>query len=141
MTKYDKTVLVIEDDKRLSKMLTFLFMANSYNVEIAENGLEALEVLKRMTPDVITLDLMMPVMDGFEFLEKIKENHILGNVPIIVVSAVSSSDTKERVLSMGAYDYLEKPFSSSDLVNKSIEAVESVRETTINKISKRNGNI
>ncbi len=137
----DKTVLVVDDNKHLSKMLTFLFMAKSYKVEIAENGAEALEVLKRMTPDVITLDLMMPVMDGFEFLEKIKENHILENVPIIVLSAIASSKARERVLSMGAYDYLEKPFTSSELVNKSIEAIESVKETTINKISNGNKNI
>jgi len=122
--KEKRSVLLVDDDKHLMKLLTFLFVGNGFDVESAGNGIEALEVLKSKTPDVIILDLMMPGMDGYEFLTRIKKDGLLRDIQVIVLSALSSSTTKGKVLSLGAYDYFEKPFKSSVLVRKAIEAIE-----------------
>ena len=120
----EKTVLIIDDDEKLSKMLGFLFMAKSFKVESADGGNAALEKLKTLKPDIIILDLMMPGMDGFEVCRVIKDTPALKETPVIVLSALPSSKNREKVSELGAYDYFEKPFKSSDLVAKAIEAIE-----------------
>ena len=105
-------------------MLTFLFMANGFKLEIAKNGIDGLEALKRIKPEAVILDNMMPVMNGFEFLGKIKEVASLIDIPVIVLSALPSTDNQEKALSLGAYDYMVKPFKSSELIQKTLEAIE-----------------
>ena len=119
----EKQVLIIDDDEKLSKMLGFLFTAKGFKVEYAESGSEAFDVLGRLTPDVIILDIMMPGMDGFEVCEKIKEDSKLRDIPVIALSALPSSQSKEKIVSLGAYAYFEKQFKSQDLVAKAMEAL------------------
>ena len=120
----ERHILLVDDDGHLAKMLTFLFMANGFKLENAQNGLDALEVLKRIKPEAIILDIMMPVMNGFEFLKQVKEDTALKDLPVIVLSALPSTNNQEKVLSLGAYDYIVKPFKSSELIKKTIEAIE-----------------
>ena len=120
----ERHILLVDDDGHLAKMLTFLFMANGYELEVAQNGLDALDVLKGIKPEAIILDIMMPVMNGFEFLKEIKEDTALKEIPVIVLSALPSTNNQEKVLSLGAYDYIVKPFKSSELIKKTIEAIE-----------------
>ena len=120
----ERHILLVDDDGHLTKMLTFLFMANGFKLESAQNGLDGLEVLKRIKPEAIILDIMMPVMNGFEFLKQIKEDAALKNLPVIVLSALPSINNQEKVLSLGAYDYIVKPFKSSELIKKTLEAIE-----------------
>jgi len=120
----ERYVLLVDDDGHLAKMLTFLFMANGFKMESAKNGIDGLEVLKIIKPEAIILDIMMPVMNGFEFLGKIKEDASLKSIPVIVLSALPSTDNQEKALSLGAYDYMVKPFKSSELIKKTLEAIE-----------------
>lgn len=119
----DNLVLIVDDDEKLSKMLGFLFMAKGFKVEYARNGSSALDLLERIKPNVIILDIMMPGMDGFEVCERIKEDSSLNEIPVIVLSALPSIQSKKKILALGAYDYFEKPFKSSDLIEKALEAV------------------
>ena len=123
-TSDKKNVLIVDDDKHLVKLLTFLFVGNGFKVKSAENGLVGIELLERNIPDVIILDLMMPGMDGYEFLTQIKKDYKLRDIKVIVLSALTESAARKKVLSLGAYDYFEKPFKSSVLVKKVIEAIE-----------------
>jgi DNA-binding response OmpR family regulator len=93
-------------------------MSRGLKVETAINGIEAFDEIKKKRPDIIILDLMMPGMDGFEFCEKIKADSQYKDIPVIVVSALPSSSNRTRLLSMGAADYIQKPFDSSELVNR-----------------------
>jgi len=120
----EKTVLIVDDDDKLSKMLGFLFMAKGFKAEYARNGGDALDKLKGIKPGVIILDIMMPGMDGYEVCRKIKEDPATKDIPIIALSALSETQGKEDMISLGAYYYFEKPFKSSDLVEKAIEALE-----------------
>lgn len=119
----EKSVLIVDDEEKLSKMLGFLFMAKGFKVEYARDGSSALDLLRRIKPNVIILDIMMPGIDGFEVCEKIKDDSSLKEIPVIVLSALPSMQSKEKILALGAYDYFEKPFRSSDLVEKALEAV------------------
>ena len=84
-----KKVLLVDDDILIDKMISTFFLSRGISTEIALNGVEGLEVLKKMRPDAIILDLMMPEMDGFEFCELVKNNEQLKDIPIIVISAFS----------------------------------------------------
>ena len=119
----ERRILLVDDDGHLTKMLNFLFIANGFKLETAQNGLDALDALKRITPEAIILDIMMPVMNGFEFLKQIKEDTALRGLPVIVLSALPSAHNREKSLSLGAYDYIVKPFKSSELIKKTIEAI------------------
>lgn len=122
MLKSDKKILIIDDDLRMDKMLVFLFKGHGFKAEFADSGSHALELLKQFKPDVIILDIMMPNMDGFAVCEKIKKDANLKDIPIIVLSHISHIESKERALSLGVCDYIEKPFKSLDLI-KRIKAV------------------
>ena len=122
----EKTILIVDDDEKLSKMLGFLFMAKGFNVEYADSGAAAFKVLDSVRPSIVILDIMMPGMDGFEVCEKIKENPSLKKIPVIILSALSSETNREKSLSLGAYAYFEKPFKSMELVSKAIEAIETL---------------
>lgn len=124
----ERTILLVDDDGHLTKMLTFLFVANGFKLEVARNGLDALDALKSITPEAIILDILMPVMDGFECLKQIKENTALKGLPVIVLSALPSAHNRGRALSLGAYDYIVKPFKASELIEKTIEAIEAAAQ-------------
>lgn len=118
MTVAGKSVLIVEDEERLNRMVKYLFMAKGCKVESATNGIEALEVLKETTPDAIVLDVMMPEMDGFTLCERLKGDSKYKDIPVIVLSTLKEEENRERLISMGACDYVEKPFKPEDLVER-----------------------
>ena len=120
----EKIVLIIDDDEKLSKMLAFLFMEKEIKDEYGNSGPAAFKVLERVKPSIVILDVMMPEMDGFEVCEKVKDDPILKDIPVIILSALSSEQNREKSISLGAYAYFEKPFKSTELVSKAVEAIE-----------------
>lgn len=116
MTPDKKTALIVEDSKALVKMLSFLFMSRGIEVVTATNGAKAMEQIKKSTPDVIVTDLMMPELDGFELCKSLKDNVELKHIPLIVVSALPSEKNKEHLISLGADDYIQKPFEPAELI-------------------------
>ena len=123
MTLSNKTVLIAEDGVTISKMLKFLFMSKGCNVSSAKNGIDALEILEKESPDIILLDLKMPEMDGFEFYERLKKDDKNKDIPVIVLSAFKEEKQKERLKSMGIHDYVEKPFDTAHLVERVSKAL------------------
>lgn len=116
ITNKDKkyTVLVVEDNAELRKTVSHS-LKNWYTVFTAENGKEALSVLKREAPDVIVTDLMMPEMDGLELCENIKDNEEYAHASVILLTAKITLETKEEGLRKGADVFMEKPFSIAQL--------------------------
>jgi two-component system chemotaxis response regulator CheY len=111
------TVLVIDDTAVLRKIIKFNLEKAGYKVEEAIDGYDGLEKVKSVKPDLILLDLMMPRLDGFGFMEKIK-NTEEKDVPIVVLTAKGSKEDIDRVKALGANDFMNKPFSPKDLVQK-----------------------
>lgn len=95
-------VLIIEDDPPYRKIYTKKFEVSGYTVESAQNGVEGLEKMRAFQPDIVFVDLMMPQMDGFRFLDEAKADPALQNVPIVVLTNLSTSDDAQKVLQKGA---------------------------------------
>ena len=129
----DKLVLIVDDDNKFTKMLQFLFETKGFTVKSAENGIDALEMLKKSMPDAIILDIMMPEMDGCELMKEIKADALMKEVPVVVLTAVKSDESKNELLSLGAYDYFEKPFNSTELMDRVIKAIEENQVMNINE--------
>ena len=108
------TVLVVDDDPDILEALSEILEAEGFKIKKARNGLEALDRLAPEPPDLILLDLMMPVMDGWEFAKRMKQDSKPGSIPIIVLSADRNVNSKAKEI--GAVGYLAKPFELNELL-------------------------
>jgi len=111
-------VLVVDDDRMIRMLVKLLLEKEGYDVIEGENGLQAVELARRERPELIVLDLMMPEMDGFEAIGRLRRELSLAALPVIVLTAESGPDTERRVLELGADDYLIKPFEPGVLVSR-----------------------
>jgi DNA-binding response OmpR family regulator len=112
-------VLVVDDEKRILNFLISKLKFTGYEVHTAGTGVEALEMVRTKNPNLVVLDVMMPRMDGFETLKKLRS---FSSVPVIILSARGANEDKIKGLGLGADDYLAKPFNPNELVAR-IEAV------------------
>src|ERR1039457_3342578 len=111
-----KKILVVEDDRDIQTVVVQLLESEGFETICANNGREALQVLKDDTqnlPDLIILDLMMPIMDGFEFREEQKRDPRIANVPIVIMSADGNVEPKKHKIDAKAY--IKKPLDIDDL--------------------------
>lgn len=108
-------ILVIEDENVIRENTIEMLELKGYEIKGASNGAQAIELLNSYSPDIIFCDIMMPQMDGFEFLIwfRNKANYI--NVPFVFLSARAEQEDRDKAMSLGANDFLLKPFSFSDL--------------------------
>jgi two-component system, OmpR family, KDP operon response regulator KdpE len=112
-------VLVVDDEERIVYFLKSKLRVSGYEVLTANNGKEAFEQFHNNNLDLIVLDLVMPEMDGFEFLKELRR---FSSVPVIILSAKSEDVDKIKGLTLGADDYLQKPFNPNELIAR-IEAI------------------
>lgn len=129
------SILVVEDEERLRKLVCAYFKKEGYDVSEAENGIEALIKLKNEDINLIILDVMMPLMDGFETCKKIRK---FSNIPIIILTAKSEEDDKLLGYELGADDYVTKPFSPKVLVAKGKALLKRSNLESISKVIKIN---
>lgn len=115
VTAAPTSVLVVEDDELSRKLITRI-LEREFNVDVTAmgNGLEGLEYMEEHNPQIIILDLMLPGMNGFEVLKKLRENELLANSKVIVVSAKSRSEDIERGFDLTADEYITKPFQPKE---------------------------
>lgn len=117
-----RTALIVEDNPVNRELLRELLMARDYAVEEAVDGLQALNLIKENKPDVLLLDLNMPVLDGFATLQKIREDPKLADLTVLAVTANAMRGDEEKALSAGFDGYLSKPINSS-LLYQELERV------------------
>ncbi len=110
-----RKVLLAEDEKNVILGVRTCLDAVGYEVEIVEDGVAALEAIKREHPDLILLDLLMPKMDGFEVLKVLKEDEKTASIPVIVLTAKAEEEDRLRVMELGADEYMTKPFKPQEL--------------------------
>ncbi len=115
-------VLLIEDDETIGELVKYNLERKGFTVEWLLSGKEALKKLKEEAYGVIILDLMLPEVDGLELCRKIREGEKNRETPVIVLTALSDEDTKVKGFSIGADDYVTKPFSMKELIAR-IEAL------------------
>ena len=108
-------ILLVDDEDSNLRLLTQWLIPLDYDVELASNGEEALRKVRESRPDLIILDIMMPVMDGYEACKILKEDPETKNIPIIMVTALHERDTKLKGLSVSANEFLSKPIDRTEL--------------------------
>ncbi|EIA09618.1 response regulator transcription factor [Flavobacterium frigoris] len=111
-------ILIVDDEPNIVMSLEYTFKKNNFEVFIARDGQEALDILNNQLPDVIILDVMMPMVDGFATLEQIKKDERLQHCKVIFLSAKNKEKDIEKGLSLGANLYVVKPFSLKKLVEQ-----------------------
>ncbi len=104
-------VLVVDDNEMNRDMLSRRLERQGYQVLVAENGVRALEMMTEHNFDLVLLDIMMPKMNGYEVLERVKGDENLRHIPVIMISAVDDLDSVVKCIELGAEDYLFKPFN------------------------------
>ena len=108
-----RNILVVEDDKNISDLIYMYLVKEGFDVRIAGDGGKALEEFRKKEPDLILLDIMLPVMDGWSVLKKIRES---SKVPVIMLTAKGETSDKVSGLEMGADDYIVKPFEMKEVL-------------------------
>lgn len=113
-----KKMLIVDDEPNIVMSLEYTFKKNNFQVFIARDGQEALDILKSELPDIIILDIMMPMVDGYATLEQIKQDERLNNCRVIFLSAKNKASDIEKGIALGADLYMTKPFSVKKLVEE-----------------------
>jgi two-component system, OmpR family, alkaline phosphatase synthesis response regulator PhoP len=111
-----KKVLIADDEPNIVAAVEFLLQRSGYEVHVARNGDEALKLVESCNPDLVLLDVMMPVRSGYEVCKRIRENDASRHIKIIMLSAKGRDAEVTKGLAIGADDYVTKPFSTRDLL-------------------------
>ncbi len=130
-----QTILIVEDDTRLLKVLALIFKKAGYNILTSENGEEAIKAAKENNPDAVLLDLMLPDISGVEVLRKIKQVDI--NIPVIICSGSSDINLATDSMKYGAYDYIVKPFDTEKMIKMVKDSVTKRAEIVIEEKKKK----
>ncbi len=112
----NRKILIVEDDEALLKVLQLL-LENSYDITLAMNGKQGLELANSKRPDLILMDVMMPEMDGLEVLRRLKENPQMARIPVILLTAKVGDENIYGGYQLGADYYIPKPFTNAQLLN------------------------
>jgi len=111
-------VLVVEDEPSIVESLSFLMKQAGFDVRIAGDGTTALRMMENETPDLVLLDVMLPRRDGYDVCRAIRDNRKFDAVRIVMLSAKGRELDRRKGLELGADDYVTKPFSTRDLVER-----------------------
>ena len=109
-------ILAVDDEPELTDLMHYHLVRAGHEVTTAANGWEAIHAVRTNRPDIILLDLMLPDLDGFGVCEILRRDPATATIPIIIVSAWASADSRNLGLELGALDYITKPFSPAELV-------------------------
>ena len=112
----DEKILIIEDDQDILEMLEYNLREEGYDTFSALNGKDGIALAKKEQPNLIILDIMLPILDGFEVCRLLKRDEIAAQIPVIILSAKSQETDKIVGLELGADDYVTKPFSPRELI-------------------------
>lgn len=113
-----KQILIVDDEPSIIVPVQFLMEQNGYDVMVAFSGEEAMEIIAEKKVDLILLDIMLPVIDGFEVCQRVRENLRWNEIKIILLTALGSDANVEKGLALGADAYITKPFSNIEIVDK-----------------------
>ncbi len=113
-----KVILIVEDEPRNLILLRDLLQVSGYSTIEATNGKQGVELAKSKKPDLILMDIQMPVMDGLEATRILKADTTTGNIPVLALTSYAMKGDKEKVLQAGCNGYLSKPFNIQELLKE-----------------------
>ena len=121
-------ILTVDDSRTIRMIVKKAFAPYDCELFEAENGVEGLAAAAKVNPDLIVLDITMPVMTGIEMLGKLKEDRELGSIPVIMLTAESGKDNVLNIVKMGVKDYIVKPFKGEQLIERARQIIDLKRE-------------
>ena len=114
-----KLILIIEDDKFLRELISQKLLKEGYDIDQAVDGEEGLKKIKEVSPALVLLDLILPGIDGFEVLTKMKQDPVSAEIPVIILSNLGQKEDVEKGMTIGASDYLIKAhFTPGEIIEK-----------------------
>lgn len=119
-----KVILLVDDEPFILRSLSFILSKEGYKVHVASNGEEALDLLRKIKPDLMFLDVLMPKKHGFEVCQQVKKDPQLKDIYTILLTTKGQESDREIGLRLGADDYITKPFSPTKLIQKVREVLE-----------------
>lgn len=128
--RQDIKILIVDDEVEIQKILSKILVREGYVVQTAGDGLEALKIIRKMKPDIILLDIMMPKLDGIETLKRIKA--LSRDMIVMMITAYGGIKTAREAMRFGAYDYITKPFDMDfiyQIIEESLKENENLRES------------
>src|SRR5262249_54797548 len=129
------TILVVEDEPAIARLLHATLEAEGYTTLMARTGEEGVEHALREVPELVLLDLMLPGMDGFEVVQRLRSNARTAHIPVVILSARHDTDDKVRALNSQANDYLTKPFNIDELMARIRTQLRHVRESLLSPLT------
>ena len=123
MKNENTKILIIEDDKFLLKAYSIKLKKEKFNVILATDSISGFELTKKERPSLVILDLLLPKMNGFEFLKKIKSDEKLKNIPVIVISVLGQKADQKKAMDLGAEKYLIKTDNTLEEIIKNINNI------------------
>jgi DNA-binding response OmpR family regulator len=123
-----KRILLIDDDSNVANYVKFRLQKKGYELHHIDNGLDGVDAIKNLKPDLVILDMMMPGIDGREVAEIVKEQNLMDLSRIIVLSGKEVSEEVKALFDLGIHDYLQKPFNIDNLVIRIERALENLPE-------------
>lgn len=120
-----KTIIIVEDEPDTAEMFAEMMRLGGYQVYKTYDGEEGIMMISRMKPDVVILDVMMPDMSGLELLEYLRQTEAMAEIPVVVVSAINSTEGVQAGMAAGATAYLSKPVAYRDLLETVTGAIHS----------------
>ena len=128
-------ILVVEDEPAIARLLHAMLEAEGYATLVEHTGEDGIESALREMPELIILDLMLPGMDGFEVVKRLRSNARTAHIPVLILSARHDTNDKVRALNSQANDYLTKPFNSDELLARIRTQLRQVRESLLSPLT------
>ena len=123
-------ILVVEDEPSLQKLLEYQLKRIGHEIVVVANGQQALASVKSDRPDLVLLDVMLPVMGGFQVLRELQENKSTSSIPVIMLSAKGQQHDIAAGIDKGVFDYITKPFNIPNLAERIDKALASIKKTS-----------
>lgn len=111
-------ILVIEDNEQNLYLVSFILRSHNYEVYEARNGYTGIELAEQLIPDLILLDIQLPVMDGYTVARNLRKNNKLKDVPIVAITSYAMVGDREQTLAAGCTGYIEKPINPDTFINE-----------------------
>ncbi len=111
-------ILIVDDDLTITELMKALMIMEGYDPSVVNDSTKALDTAASFQPDLITVDLMMPGLSGFDLCEQLRQDPRFAKLPILIVTAKDDPGTRERAMRTGANDYITKPFNIDDLLQR-----------------------
>lgn len=118
-----KSVLIVDDKKTNVDLLLQILKDENFDVSYTMDSLEVIDMVKKLMPDIILLDIMMPILDGFKLCEMVKEDYDLKDIPVIMITAKTDGKDVKNALELGAFDYIKKPIDEDEVIARINSAI------------------